>query len=130
MRSVYLPLHVPFAVVNESEGMVSDEPRLITLVTRGAEPETTLSVLNAPHIPKHDNSWQKPGDANLVTMCGLVLSHQVKKLEKGGHLLEVRIDAAKFHRPEGLKMTKEEVLRLVKEAIQLNFPKARVTVDG
>ena len=45
MRSVYLPLHVPFAVVNESEGMVSDEPRLITLVTRGAEPETTLSVL-------------------------------------------------------------------------------------
>ena len=128
VKSAYLPLYVSNGVVNEGEEGIHDKPRKVAFISRGAEPETTLSLLSAPFVPKHDSTWAGASDANLISTCGITLTHRFRDTEDGPRL-EVTLNCSDFSRPEGLRLGELEVVALAKKAVELNFPSATVLVS-
>jgi len=134
LKTAFLPLYVQHAVVNEGTEAVHEKPRKVSFISRGAQPETTLHFLNSAFIPSHDASWhevKEVKDANLISLCGIRLSHTATRLDGGGHKLEITIDASSFTLPDNVTLSKELAIGLVREAVALNFPHAAITTkDG
>jgi hypothetical protein len=130
-QTAYLPLYVAHGVVGEGTESVHSNPRIVNFVSRGAQPETHLSFLMSAYIPHHDTTWDKVGDANLITLCGINLSHKSTKLESGGYRLDITIDTSSFKLPDNVRLPREEVVDLVRRAVALNYPHAAITIkDG
>ena len=127
LKTVFLPLYVPFAVVGEEGENLHLKPREIEFISRGAEPETRLSMLTSEFIPKHDSSWATPVDANLISRCGLKLSHRYEEKE-GKSILVIRLDKSKFKKPRTVVLTDDEILGLVKKAITESFPDSKIQI--
>lgn len=128
LRTVYLPLYIDHAVVNEGEEAVHAKPRPIRIVSRGAEPETTLFFLRGPYIPRHDTSWSEKKDSNLISVCGIKITYNRRKRDSGEFATEIRLDASSFSKPENVQISDEEAMDLVRQAITLNFPQASVVI--
>lgn len=129
MKRAFLPLYASNAVVSEGEEPLHAKPRAISFLSRGAEPETTLAILREPFVPHHDGTWhEKVDDTNLITMCNIVVIHSPKKLPNGGFEHGFILDCSKFKLPENVRLTRVQVLELVKQAITRNFGKADVAI--
>lgn len=57
-KSLFFPLYVQNAYVDQTED-VHAKPREIRVISRGAEPETTLAYLNNPFLPAFDETWHE-----------------------------------------------------------------------
>lgn len=128
LKTGFLPLYVQNGMVNEGEGDIHAKPRSIRYVSRGAEPETTLSFLNRPFIPAHDSTWDKKGDANLISLCGIKVSHISKKLANGAFQMEIILDISAFKEPPHVTLAQDEVIKLVRAAITQNFGKVGIVI--
>ena len=129
LKSVYLPLFIQHGVVNEGDETVQEHPREITFVSRGAEPETTFAMLMKPHIPAHDSTWAKKGDSNLISLCSVRITHEVKATDSGGELV-VTLDLTRFKKPEAVSMTESDVIQLIRAAILQNFGKVEINQNS
>ena len=121
LKTKFLPLYVQHGVIREGEEAIHAKPRSISFVSRGAEPETTLSFLNSPFIPAHDATWHEKGDSNLISLCGIKVSQVSKKLANGVSRLEIVLDLSAFQKPKHVSLSKAEVIDLVRDAITQNF---------
>ena len=127
MKTVSLPLYVPLVVVGEEGKNLHLKPREINFISRGAEPETRLSMLASEFVPKHDSTWVTPVDANLISRCGFKLSHRYEEKE-GKSILVIRLDKSKFKKPKNVALTDDEILSLVKTAIMETFPGSKIQI--
>ena len=130
LKTGFLPLYVQVGVSEDGQEAVHAKPRSMSFVSRAAEPEAILSFLNRPFIPAHDKTWRKKGDANLISLCGIKVTHAPKKLAKGGHRLEIVLDLSAFEKPKKVSLSRAEVVDLVRDAIALNFEKATVVIHN
>jgi hypothetical protein len=134
LKTAFLPLYVQHAVVNEGTEAVHTRPREVNFISRGAEPETTLHLLNSAFIPSHDTTWHEAKqvtDTNLVSLCSIQISHTARRLDGGGHKLEITVDTSLFTLPDTVTLSKEMTIDLVRKAIALNFPHAEIIIkDG
>ncbi len=115
--------------MNEGAEKVHTKPRMVSFISRGAEPETMLTFLNTAYIPSHDTTWHEAGDANLISLCGIKLSHSYTDLDGGVTKLEIMIDASSFKIPDNVRLSKELVMDLIRQAVGLNFPHAVITIN-
>ena len=130
-QSAYLPLYVEHGVVGEGTEAVHANPRSVSFVSRGSQPETTLSFIMSAYVPHHDTTWNKVGDANLISLSGTTLSHKFVRPEGESPKMEIIIDITAFKLPDTITLKKEEVIRIIRGAVTLNFPHAAITVkDG
>ncbi len=128
LKTAYLPIYVAHGVVNEGAEMVHAKPRMVSFVSRGAEPESTLTFLKTAFIPSHDTTWHEAGDANLISLCGIKLSHAYKELDEGVTKFEIMINTSSLKIPDNVTLSKELVMDLIRQAVALNFPYAVITI--
>lgn len=128
LKTVFLPLYIEHGMVGESAEAVHSNPRGVSFVSRGAQPETTLSFLMSAYIPHHDTTWSKVGDSNLISLCGITLSYTSRKVEGAVSKLEITLDLASFKLPESVRMKEEEVIELIRQSVALNFPTASLVI--
>jgi len=131
LQTAFLPLYVKHAVVNEGVEAVHAKPRKVSFISRGAQPETTLSFLNRAFKPSHDATWHEGKnitDANLISMCGIRLSQSSARLENDQYELKITVDTSVFKLPDGVDLSKEVAIDLILEAITLNYPGVAITL--
>jgi hypothetical protein len=128
LKTKFLPLYIQYAVLKEGEETVHAKPRSIRFESRGAEPETTLSFLNHPFTPAHDSTWNTKGDSNLISLCGIKVTHDLKQLPGGVFELQIILDLSNFKKPNEVSLSKAEVMKLVREAITLNFGETEIII--
>lgn len=84
-------------------------------MSRGAQPETTLSFLMSAYIPHHDTTWSKAGDSNLISLCGIKLSYASKRMEGAQPKLEITLDMTSFNLPENVRLKEDQVIKLIRQ---------------
>jgi len=130
-QSAYLPLYVAHGVVGEGTEAVHSNPRSVSFVSRGAQPETTLAFITSVYVPHHDTTWNKVGDANLISVSGTKVTHNIVRQEGELPKMEIVIDISGFKMPDNVTLNKEEIINLIRSAVTLNFPLAEITIkDG
>lgn len=126
LRTALMPLYIRYADVDEGANPVHAAPRLVSFVSRGSQPETVLSLLSSPFVPHHDSTWMSPADTNLISLCRISLMHSYKNLADGGSLLVVTLDLSKFEKPIKVEIERAQIVELVKDAVEANFPAAQI----
>jgi hypothetical protein len=127
LRSMHLPIYIEFATGLKGDD-IHKTPTPVTVLSRGAQPESKIHFLNSPYIPHHDALWKKKPDTNLISMCEVKIGYvQIEnKQAPQAFAIEVRIDASAFKKPEDIMMTDAEVMELIEKTVALNFPDSKV----
>ena len=123
------PLYIGHATGLKGEEL-HKTPTTVSVLSRNAEPEATISFLNSPYIPHHDTSWTKTTDTNLISLCGVKISYKQieNKEDPQVSAMEVKIDATAFKKPDDVVMTDAEVMEIIEKSVALNFPKSKIEV--
>jgi hypothetical protein len=125
LSSMHFPLYIPHATGLKGNDL-HKTPTTVSVLSRNAVPEATISFLNSPYIPHHDTSWTKTTDTNLISLCGVKISY--KQIKDGEAAIKVMIDVSAFKKPENIVMTDAEVMEIIEKSVALNFPKSNIEV--
>lgn len=128
LSNMQFPLYIDHATGLKGEEL-HKTPTTVSVLSRNAQPEAKISFLNSPYVPHHDTSWTKKTDTNLISLCGVVISYtQIKDKVPGSFVMEVKIDASAFKKPEDIMLTDAEVMELIEKTVALNFPGSKIVI--